>query len=163
MLFIGGVLSKNKDKRGIIMSYKKYDYKNFSCKLPNGKIVMFICHTENTRYGFRHLCHDTDSGITEKCCYYNRTWERFEYESVLKKSIENLPDSIRGVVYATLIDGTADRIKAECDKFLSAFKAEYDKLSPSMKNALSKTNIQNEKQAKMTLAVMKMSNLINGK
>lgn len=145
------------------MSYKKYDYKNFSCELPNGKTIMFICHTENTRYGFRHLCYNTDSGITSKCCYYNRTWERFEYESVLQKAIEQLPSSEQNYVRAVLIDGTAEKIKAECDKFLSAFKAEYDKLSPSMKNALSKTNIQNEKQAKMTLAVMKMSNLINGK
>lgn len=142
---------------------KKYDYKNFSCKLPNGKIVMFICHTENTRYGFRHLCHDTDSGITEKCCYYNRTWERFEYESVLKKAIENLPDNIRGVVYATLIDGTAEKIKQETDAFLSTFKQEYDKLSPNMKQALSKTTIQNEEQAKTTLTVMKMANILSSK
>ena len=145
------------------MSYKKYDYKNFSCKLPNGKIVMFICHTENTRYGFRHLCHDTDSGITEKCCYYNRTWERFDYETVLKKSIENLPSNIRGVVYATLIDGTADKIKAECDKFLASFKTEYDKLPSTTKDVLKNVSVNNENQADTLLKTMKMINIINGK
>lgn len=148
------------------MAYKKYDYKNFSCTLPNNKTIMFVCWTENTRYGFRHLCHNLDDygrGYTSKRCYYNRTWERFEYESVLEDAIEKLPKDIRGFVYATLIDRTADKIKEESDKFLADFKSEYDKLSPSMKETLSKTTITNDKQAKNTLAIMKMANLMSGK
>lgn len=47
--------------------------------------------TENTSYGFRHLI-TLDKGYTEiasnKACYYNRTWESYEYESVLKGLIE---------------------------------------------------------------------------
>lgn len=148
------------------MAYKKYDYKNFSCTLPNGKTIMFVCWTENTRYGFRHLCHNLDDygrGYTSKRCYYNRTWERFEYESVLQDAIEKLPKDIQGVVSAYLIDRTAEKIKQECDNFLASFKAEYDKLSPSMKETLSKTTITNDKQAKTTLAIMKMANLMRGK
>ena len=148
------------------MAYKKYDYKNFSCTLPNNKTIMFVCWTENTRYGFRHLCHNLDdygTGYTSKRCYYNRTWERFEYESVLEDAIEKLPNNEKEYVRAVLIDGTADKIKAECDKFLASFKAEYDKLSPSMKETLSKTTITNEKQAESTLAIMKMANIMNGK
>lgn len=148
------------------MSYKKYDYKNFSCKLPNGHIKMFVCWTENTRYGFRHLCKDTDdygTNYTSKACYYNRTWERFEYETVLKSAIEQLPDNIKGVVYATLIDGTADKIKAECDKFLASFKQEYDKLPDSTKETLKNVTVNNENQAKSLLNTMKMVNIINGK
>lgn len=149
------------------MAYKKYNYKDFSCKLPNGKDVIFRCWAENTRYGFRHLCLNFDDlgykKYTSKRCYYNRTWERFEYESVLEDAIEKLPNNEREYVRAVLIDGTADKIKAECDKFLSAFKAEYDKLSPSMKETLSKTTITNEKQAESTLAIMKMANIMSGK
>ena len=147
------------------MAYKKYDYKNFTCTLPNNKTITFICHTENTRYGFRHLCRNLeDSGeYTTKRCYYNRTWERFEYESVLEDAIEKLPNNEREYVRAVLIDGTAEKIKAECDKFLASFKAEYDKLSPSMKETLSKTTITNEKQAEGTLAIMKMANIMSGK
>ena len=149
------------------MSYKKYGYRDFSCTLPNGKNIIFRCWAENTRYGFRHLCLNFDDlgyrKYTSKRCYYNRTWERFEYESVLEDAIEKLPNNEKEYVRAVLIDGTADKIKAECDKFLADFKAEYDKLSPSMKETLAKTTITNDKQAKTTLAVMKMANLMNGK
>ena len=49
-----------------------------------------VCRWENTRYGFRHLAtlHKTGFEIARaKICYYNRTWERFEFESVLIKII----------------------------------------------------------------------------
>lgn len=150
-----------------IMSYKKYNYKDFSCKLPNGKDVIFRCWAENTRYGFRHLCLNFDDlgykKYTSKRCYYNRTWERFEYESVLEDAIETLPNDIRGVVYATLIDGTAEKIKAECDKFLSAFKTEYDKLPSTTKDVLKNVSVNNQNQADTLLKTMKMINIINGK
>ena len=48
------------------------------------------CRSEKTRYGFRHLAelHYKGNEVgTAKCCYYNRTWERFEFESVLEKLI----------------------------------------------------------------------------
>ena len=51
-----------------------------------------VCNWQNTRYGFRHIAtlHKNGFEIAKaKCCYYNRTWERFEYESVLIKIIEN--------------------------------------------------------------------------
>jgi len=46
----------------------------------------FVCEEQGTRYGFRHLCtvfkdgREVDHG---KRCYYNRTWERWTFESVL--------------------------------------------------------------------------------
>ena len=45
------------------------------------------CFCQNTRYGFRHVATLYDKGrevATAKCCYYNRTWESFEYQSVLR-------------------------------------------------------------------------------
>ena len=51
-----------------------------------------VCNWENTRYGFRHLAvlHKNGFEIARaKTCYYNRTWERFEFESVLKKIVED--------------------------------------------------------------------------
>jgi len=46
------------------------------------------CRSESTRSGFRHIAVLFD-GYREidraKCCYLNRTWERFEFESVLHK------------------------------------------------------------------------------
>ena len=50
-----------------------------------------VCNGERTKYGFRHLAtlHKNGFEISKaKACYYNRTWECFEYESVLNKVIE---------------------------------------------------------------------------
>lgn len=51
------------------------------------KQVVVVVWSENTRYGFRHLAElkrDYMVIETAKCCYYNRTWERYEFESVLQ-------------------------------------------------------------------------------
>ena len=51
-----------------------------------------VCNWENTRYGFRHIAvlHKNGFEIARtKCCYYNRTWERFEFETVLRKVIRD--------------------------------------------------------------------------
>jgi len=54
-----------------------------------------ICESQNTKYGFRHIAtlfkNNFEIGF-EKCCYYNRTWESFEFESVIYKLRENNKD-----------------------------------------------------------------------
>jgi hypothetical protein len=49
------------------------------------------CTSEKTRYGFRHLANLYRTGFSgttvliekAKVCYYNRTWESFEFETVI--------------------------------------------------------------------------------
>jgi hypothetical protein len=56
-----------------------------------GNKYQAVCVSEGTRYGFRHvatLLHNGREIAKTKCCYYNRTWESFEFESVLRKLIE---------------------------------------------------------------------------
>jgi hypothetical protein len=51
-----------------------------------------VCNSESTRYGFRHLAtlHKNGFSIAKaKACYYNRTWERFEFETVILKVIDD--------------------------------------------------------------------------
>lgn len=51
-----------------------------------GRNVEAVCRSENTRYGFRHLASLMVDGYEvakAKACYYNRTWESYEFESVL--------------------------------------------------------------------------------
>jgi hypothetical protein len=53
-----------------------------------GRGILAICEFENTRSGFRHLATlviDGNDVATVKCTYQNRTWERYEFESVLEK------------------------------------------------------------------------------
>ena len=49
-----------------------------------------VCNFENTRNGFKHtgaLCSNGNEVYKTKICYLNRTWERFEFESILLKVI----------------------------------------------------------------------------
>lgn len=49
------------------------------------------CERENTSSGFRHLATLMHKGRiveTAKCRYQNRTWERYEYESVMEKLLK---------------------------------------------------------------------------
>lgn len=60
-------------------------YSNQTFKIT--KELTAYAWTENTRYGFRHLItlnRNYQEIAKNKACYYNRTWERYEYESVLK-------------------------------------------------------------------------------
>ena len=55
-------------------------------------IYNVVCNWQKTRYGFRHLAtlHKNGFQIAKtKTCYYNRTWESFEYESVLVKIVSD--------------------------------------------------------------------------
>lgn len=51
-----------------------------------------VCHSEGTRYGFRHLAtlmvDGREGWVTAKACYYNRTWESFEFQTVLYLLLE---------------------------------------------------------------------------
>lgn len=72
------------------MAYKYYNTKRF--EVGNYSIV---CQTQNTSYGFRHVAEAKpldgwETIATAKACYYNRTWESFEYQSVLKAIIDKL-------------------------------------------------------------------------
>lgn len=70
------------------MARKQYDKKTFEIN----ENLKANCWSEDTSYGFRHLA-ELDRNYctiaTAKCAYYNRTWERYTYESVLNRLLEN--------------------------------------------------------------------------
>ena len=69
------------------MARKHYDIKTFEIN-ENLKVN---CWTEDTSYGFRHLAEldrDYCTIATAKSSYYNRTWECYQYESVLNRLLE---------------------------------------------------------------------------
>jgi hypothetical protein len=50
------------------------------------------CQQQRTSYGFRHVATLNKNGqeiSTGKCTYQNRTWERYEYQSVIYDAIAN--------------------------------------------------------------------------
>jgi hypothetical protein len=59
-------------------------------------IYSVVCKSESTRYGFRHLAYLMKNGYEvckTKACYYNRTWECYQFETVLKSAIDKYFDN----------------------------------------------------------------------
>jgi hypothetical protein len=55
------------------------------------EVVTIECKAQKTSYGFRHLATLYKNNLklaTAKTCYYNRTWESFEFQSVIHKLAE---------------------------------------------------------------------------
>ena len=99
--------------------------KNF--EFGGGKYQV-ICNYQKTRNGFKHTAVIRDeryNSICEtKCCYLNRTWESYEYQSVIHKAIgiafgaigkrKNTPDQIALIKqYCEEIDARARGIEAK--------------------------------------------------
>lgn len=58
----------------------------------NGKQFLFINEAAGTRNGFKHettLYYNGRELSTGKCIYYNRTWEKYRFQSVMLQSVSN--------------------------------------------------------------------------
>lgn len=71
-----------------------------------------VCTSEKTRSGFRHravLCKDRIYQVFKaKICYYNRTWERFQFESVLEKVISGYFSGKERAKFLKVLGATSD-------------------------------------------------------
>lgn len=79
-----------------------------------GAEILIICRSESTRKGFKHIAEiQSRNGKnghfytlnTAKCSYINRTWERYNFESVIHKALD-------GCTLCTDKAENAKRIKA---------------------------------------------------
>lgn len=55
-----------------------------------------VCQSQGTRYGFRHVATLLKNGYevgSAKCCYYNRTWEAYQFDTVRSKLAEKYPEA----------------------------------------------------------------------
>ena len=66
---------------------RHYSVETFRVMNANNEGFVCECYTTNTRNGFCHTC--KVEGLTDtKISYLNRTWERYQYESVLINAIK---------------------------------------------------------------------------
>ena len=146
------------------MAVKQYDVRYFSAKV-NGKEIEFRCYTTDTRCGFCHTAHYVgwDYDLTDtKASYYNRTWERFEYESVLKRAIDKLPADIQKEVYAQIIEGKAAEEEKKAEDMVKSFEALHSALSTENKERLANSGIEihSEEDAHAVMGLMTLMNLM---
>ena len=146
------------------MASKQYDIQYFTAKV-NGEEIEFRCYTTNTRCGFCHTAHlmSWKYDITDtKASYYNRTWERFEYESVLKRAIEKLPNGSQQAVYDQIIDHKAAEEEQKAEEQFEAFKTLHEGLSEENKERLANSGIEmhSEADVKGVMGLMALMSLM---
>ena len=146
------------------MASKQYDIQYFTAKV-NGEEIEFRCYTTDTRSGFCHTAHlmGWKYDITDtKASYYNRTWERFEYESVLKRAIEKLPKDIQQAVYDQIIDHKAAEEEQKAEDMVKSFEALHSALSNEDKERLANSGIEihTEGDAKAVMGLMALMNMM---
>ena len=137
---------------------KQYDVRYFTAKV-NGEEIEFRCYTTDTRCGFCHTAICTTWGIDttpSKVSYYNRTWERFEYETVLKSAINKLPKEIRQQVYDQIIDHKAAEEEKKAEEQIAKFESLYNGLSEESKERIAKANLEchSEEDIKFAMGLM---------
>ena len=146
------------------MATKKYGQETFYATV-NGKDYAFYCHTTNTRCGFCHTVSTLAGDVwlqDTKVSYYNRTWERFRYESALRSAIEKCAKADQQGLVDIIIDKKAQDEHEKAEKFINAFKGEYDKLSDKNKEILANSpHIETEEQAQGVMNVMRMMNALD--
>ena len=157
------------------MAYALYGREVFRATV-NGEYYVFTCYGQGTSYGFRHICclgySDTTvaryvkDDIIAKACYYNRTWESFKYETVLRKAISNLnvTDEVKKQLRAIIIDKTAQEEHERCEAQVKAFETLWNGLSDENKehirNGVGENGLQSEEQANMVMGVMKLMTVL---
>ena len=113
----------------------------------NSFVANFDCTFEKTRYGFRHLCiliyYDLnddliDGSAHDKCCYYNRTWESYEYRTVMRKTVMRAIDERKQSIRADILKefnvntlnnrGELFRKRCAKDKTIISLNEIYNKL-----------------------------------
>lgn len=152
---------------------KQRNIQHFTAKF-NGREINFRCYTTWTRNGFCHTAHCTnwDIDITDtKQSYINRTWERFDYETVLKRAIDklrketNLTKEVIEEIRAQIIDRKAAEEHEKAEAFLGAFTKMYEGLSPENKETLAKSDIEinTEEDAKAVMGLMGLMTLTQEK
>lgn len=142
------------------MATKKYNHQYFTANI-DGREISFHCWTTRNPNGFCHYCNTWEYG-NSRHIYYNRTWERFEYESVLSSAIDKFPKSMQEELREQIIEGKYREEHEKCEAFMADFEKTYAGLSDRNKEILRNgPEIQTEEQAQATLGIMKFMNLMD--
>lgn len=139
------------------MTTKRYDEKRFTF-MVNGVPVAMTCDTTYTRDGFCHHAFLYGCGRYQehtRIKYYNRTWERFTYESVLCAAVRKLPKEFRAPLELE-IDTMTARKAEKVEAFLQAFQHNYNALSDEQKEFLrvNTPHLETPDQAKAVAGVV---------
>lgn len=123
------------------MASKRYNRQNFSATV-NGEEIRFTAWTTDTYSGYCETVRCTTHGISDtKQSWCGRDWQRFDYESALKRAIEKFPKGKQASLYRQLIDRVAEEEEKKAEEQINTFQKIYNDCSPRQKEMLAKSNI----------------------
>ena len=146
------------------MATKQYNKQSFEATVE-GVEYEFFAHTTNTRCGF---CHTVSTKVGDewlkdtKVSYLNRTWERFDYETALKRAIEKCPKKHQQALYDIIIEKKEQKEHEEAEAFVKAFEQQYNKLSDTNKQRLKGVEVHTQQQANTVMGLMMLANAMDG-
>lgn len=143
---------------------KIYDKQTFIF-MVNGTPVAIYCNTTYVPTGFLHhayLCGFGREFEHSLVKYYNRTWESYGYETVLKAAAAKLKKADREALLLE-IDTYGDNEREKYNKFFAAFQRNFKTLSTEQKDFLKKhtPHIETANQARAVAGVVGCMSLLD--
>ena len=130
---------------------KEYDLQIFNFTLPDGKEMRVRAWRYEYSRGWGHKARiiwigDDFINFEKRITYYNRTWESFTYETVLRHIFEEYfsgkKNALTRKVLEAQLDAIAKRESDKCEKWLKSFTKAYNGLSDKQKRALAASDIE---------------------
>ena len=150
-------------------NYEKYNFKTITTE----NFTAF-CNVYNNRSGFVHECRlelKTPQPLKNgsfliathgKSQYYNRTWESYEFESVINKAIRNLPKNLQEQAQKEF-EEEAKKESAKWDSMFNAFQQNFNSLKDSQRESIRKhvDHVETPAQFEAVGAIVGMMAAIN--
>ena len=131
-----------------------------------------FCNVYNNRSGFVHECRLELKNPVKlktggflyatyaKSQYYNRTWESYEFQSVILKACESLPKKEREQARSEF-ENYGQEKNRELDQKFENFKENFNSLTDKQKEIFKNVTVQNEDQFNQICGITAMLSLFN--
>lgn len=121
------------------------------------------CAVYDNRSGFVHECDIFYDGgqVYAKCQYYNRTWESYDFQSVIYKAIEKMPKRYRDEARAEFDawgNGESEKMAAKFE----VFKKNFESLTAEQKKHLESVTVTDKTGFDSVCGVVGMMAALNG-
>jgi len=108
---------------GYVVGSKKKKRVNYGRQLSSSEFriddnTTIVCRSENTSYGFRHIADLYRNGSlvdSAKATYQNRTWESYEFESVINNLVDkmNISSEEKNKIKSNLRDKAHGKVESQ--------------------------------------------------
>ncbi len=142
------------------------NYEKYGFEVLETENYRAFCNVYNNRSGFVHECRlESKTGgiltaIYAKSQYYNRTWESYEFQSVILKACESLPKKEREQAKYEF-EHYGQEKNRELDQKLERFKENFDSLTDKQKEIFKNVTVENEDQFNQICGITAMLSLFN--